>query len=174
MNNVFVAKLGKTVGLQGEMKIFIESDFPGQFKQGVSFTTDKNITLEIASFNENRGTVRFTTINSVEEAKKLTNSQLFSSYEETRDNCKLNDKQFFWFDIEKCTIIEDNLELGKVVEIHRYPTSDYLEIKTSDELIEKGLTKTFLIPYIDDYIVSVDIETKTIQTKEALLILENS
>jgi len=175
MNNVYVAKLGKAVGLKGEMKIFIESDFPEQFKKGAIFTTNKNMTLEIASFNEKRGTVIFTSINNVDDAKKLTNSQLFTSYEQTKVDCELQENQFFWFDIELCQIIEDEKTLGKVIDIHRYPTSDYLEIKTDDALVQEGFSKTFLIPYVfDTYIVNVDIENKTITTKDALAILENS
>lgn len=175
MNNVYVAKLGKAVGLKGEMKIFIESDFPEQFKKGAIFTTNKNMTLEIASLNEKRGTVIFTTINNVDDAKKLTNSQLFTSYEQTKIDCELKENQFFWFDIEQCKIVENGKNLGKVIDIHRYPTSDYLEIKTDDDLVKDGFSNTFLIPYIfDTYILNVDIESKTITTKDALAILENS
>ena len=174
MEKVYVAKLGKTVGLQGEMKIYIESDFPGQFKKGASFTTTKNLTLTIASYNEPRGTVKFEGITNVDDAKKLTNSQLFTSYEDTRENCDLDDNQFFWFDIENCKLIEDEKCLGEVVEIHRYPVADYLEIRTDKALVDAGLPKNFLVPYIDEYIQSVDIPNKTIYTVNALDILENS
>ena len=33
MNKVYVAKLGKAVGLQGHLRLFIDSDFPMQFKK---------------------------------------------------------------------------------------------------------------------------------------------
>ena len=32
-NDIFVAKLGKAVGLQGHLRLFIDSDFPEQFKK---------------------------------------------------------------------------------------------------------------------------------------------
>lgn len=65
--------------------------------------------------------------------------------------------------------------LGVVKDIHRYPLDDYLEVITSKELVEKELPKTFLIPYKKDkYIINVEINNKTIQTKNSFEILENS
>ena len=73
-----------------------------------------------------------------------------------------------------CIIIEDDNILGKVIDIQRMPLSDYLLIETSKELVEKKLSNQFLIPYIDDYILNVDINNKKIFTKNSYLILENS
>ena len=47
MNKVYVAKLGKTVGLQGHLRLFIDSDFPEQFKKGAIFTTNRNLILKV-------------------------------------------------------------------------------------------------------------------------------
>lgn len=174
MNNVYVAKLGKAVGLKGDIKIFIDSDFPEQFTKNAVFTTSKNQLLTIQSYNISRGIVKFENIDDIDTAKKLTNTQLFSTLEQTRENCTLNDNQYFWFDIIGCEVIEDDVLLGKVKDIHRYPTSDYLEIDTSAELIEKALPKTFLIPYIEMYVLDVNTKDKKVYTQESLAILENS
>lgn len=40
-SSIYIGKLGKTVGLDGSLKIYIESDFPEQFKKGAVFTTNK-------------------------------------------------------------------------------------------------------------------------------------
>ncbi len=174
MNSIYIAKLGKTVGLQGELKIHLESDFPEQFKVGACFTTKNKINLEVLSFNDKRGTIKFKSINNIDDAKKLTNQELYTSYEETIKNCNLSNKQYFWFDIENCLVKEDDILLGKVIDVHRYPSSDYLEIETASVLVEKGLAKTFLIPYIDLYIISVDIKDKNIIVKDALAVLQSS
>jgi len=174
MNNVYVAKLGKTVGLKGHVKIFIDSDFPNQFKKDATFTTNKKSSLIVEEFNASRGVIKFKSIDDIDSAKKLTNTQLYTSHEQTRESCTLNDKQYFWFDMLDCVIVENEEKLGKIKDIHRYPTSDYLEIETSAILVDKDLSKTFLIPYIDTYILNVDIDNKTVTTKDALAILENS
>jgi 16S rRNA processing protein RimM len=65
--------------------------------------------------------------------------------------------------------------LGSVTEIHRFPLNDYLEINVSEELQKKDLPKVFLIPYIkDEYILDVDIASKTIKVQNSYQILENS
>jgi len=174
MENVYIGKLGKTVGLKGEMKIFLESDFPSQFKKDASFTTNKNTTLVVESFNEKRAVIKFVGINDIDDAKRLTNTEIYTSIEKTKESCALEKDQFFWFDIKDCEVIENSVNLGNVVEIHRYPISDYLEVQTSKELVNKGLAKTFLIPYSKEYILSVDLDAKNISVKDSLLILENS
>ncbi len=172
---VYIAKLGKTVGLNGQLKLHIDSDFPEQFKKNSQFTTNKKVTLIIESFNTKNNTVKFQGIDSIEDAKKLINSQIFTSLEETKKNCTLDKNQYFWFDLENCSIVEDDKILGTVIDIHRYPTSDYFEIKTTDILVkEQELSQTFLLPYIEQYIISVDMENKSILVKGAFEILEAS
>lgn len=174
MNNVYVAKLGKAVGLKGHMKLFIESDFPEQFHKGATFTTNKKETLVVQDFNPTRGIVKFESIDDMDSAKKLTNSQLFTTYEATKENCQLEENQYFWFDIIGCKIEEENSILGEIIEIHRYPVDDYFEIKTDKTLVEKGLPKTFLVPYIDEYVLEVNIDKKVVTTQGTFDILENS
>lgn len=171
---IYVGKLGKTVGLKGQLKLYIESDFPSQFKSGSKFTTNKNIELEIESFNTNSNVVKFIGIDDIEEAKKLVTQQLFTSIEQTRTQCELNNKEFFWFDIVGCEVYENDILLGIVTEIHRFPITDYLEVKTSKELIDKKLAKTFLIPYNESFITSVDVPLKRIESKLSFDILLNS
>ena len=149
MDNVYVAKIGKTVGLKGQLKLNIDTDFPEQFKKNATFITNKKQELKIESINLTSKTVKFFEINSIEEAQRYINTQLLTTQEDTIKNCKLEKKQFFWFDIEQCNIYEEGKFLGKIKEIHRYPIDDYLEIETSAELFEqnKEYSKSFMIPY---------------------------
>lgn len=175
MNNIYVAKLGKAVGLKGHLKLFIDSDFPNQFKKGSSFITNKKLTLKVLEYNPKRELILFENYEDVDTAKKLTNQQLFTSIEQTRQNCDLEKNEFFWFDLMDCEIYEDEMKLGVVKDILRYPLNDYLEIRTDEELLKKELPKVFLIPHIfDTYILSVDIEKKIIKVKNSYEILENS
>ncbi len=174
MSNNFleVAVLGKVVGLRGELKLHIKSDFPEQFIEGKSFYINKNQTLIIEWYNQNRGLVKFKEIFSREDAAKYVNKKLLSTLEETRQNCKLNENEFFYFDVIKCQIIENGEILGIVDDVEDLGKDDYLLIKTNPSL--KELPKTFYIPYIDHYIDRVDMPSKTIFTKNAKDILENS
>lgn len=175
MKNIFVAKLGKTVGLKGFLKLHIDSDFPEQFKKDSKFITHKNIELVIENINLNNNTIKFKNINSIEDAKKYVNSELYTSIEDTKNSCTLKQDQYFWFDLIDCDIIENNELLGKIKDIHRYPSDDYFEITTNKGFLNEDFkVKTFLLPYNKNYIINVDLNTKTIQTKGAKDILENS
>ncbi|MEA3315221.1 MAG: ribosome maturation factor RimM, partial [Campylobacterota bacterium] len=138
------------------------------------FITDKKQELRIETFNSKNNTVKFIGIDSVDDAKKLTNRQIFTSKEDTKKQCKLDEKQYFWFDIQNCKIIENDEILGVVTDIQRMPLSDYLQIQTSEELQDKKYSDIFLLPYIDDFIIKVDIEDKIIYVKKAKEILEAS
>ncbi|MGJ0377440.1 ribosome maturation factor RimM [Aliarcobacter cryaerophilus] len=175
MNKVYVAKLGKAVGLQGHLRLFIDSDFPMQFKKGAIFTTNRNLILKVIECNLNKDLIKFENYEDVDLARKLTNSELFTTQETTKEFCVLKENEFFWFDLISCEIFENELLLGKVKDIHRYPLNDYLEVQTSSELVSKELPKVFLIPHIfDKFIEKVDIENKKIFVKNAFDILENS
>ncbi len=174
MEKIYIAKLGKAVGLQGQQRLHIDSDFPEQFQKDLIVYTDKNQKLTIESYSINNSVVKFIGIDDINQAKKLTNRQLFVSQNDTREACNLGDKQFFWFDILGCTVIENDKVLGVVDDIQRMPLSDYIQVKTTEELVKENYSNTFLLPYLDDYVLSVDIAKKEILVKGAVDILEAS
>jgi len=170
-NSLTIATIGKAVGLWGEVKLHLHTDFNSQFKKNATFLTNKNKELTIERYDPNRNLVKFLGVSTREDASKLTNQKLLSSIEESRKSCELNDNEYFWFDIIGCTVKEDDKTLGVVKDIQRLTTNDYLEVDVAKELQEYA--KSFLIPYIKDvYIKKVDIENKTIYTKEAFSLLE--
>lgn len=174
-NSIYVAKIGKTVGLKGHLKLHIDSDFPEQFKKDANFLTNKKLNLKVKEYNSTREIVQFENYEDVDLAKKLINQQLFATQEQTRENCQLDKNEFFWFDLVDCEVFENGIRLGLVKDIHRYPISDYLEITTDKELVAKELPNTFLLPHIfDTYVLSVNIDKKIIEVKDAYEILENS
>jgi 16S rRNA processing protein RimM len=169
-----IATIGKTVGIKGDMKFHINCDFPEQFKSNTTFFINKKDTITLSEVNHDRGTIKIVGINSVEDAKKYTNVKLFTTYEDTKQNCHLDNGQFFWFDIVGCEVVENGKLLGVVQEIERITINDYLNIKTTDDLIESGHAKSFLIPYVQPFILKTDIDTKTITVDGAMDILEAS
>jgi len=173
-DKVYVAKLGKTVGLEGYLRLFIDCDFPQQFKKGAIFTTNRNLNLKIQGYSSSRQIVKFENYDG-NAAKELTNQQLFVSFEDTRQNCSLGENQYFWFDLIDCKVSENGKILGFVEDVHRLPLNDYLQICTHKELVKQKLPNTFLIPYVvGNYIIKVDIPSKIINVKNCYEILENS
>ncbi|MBA1437884.1 MAG: 16S rRNA processing protein RimM [Epsilonproteobacteria bacterium] len=169
-----IATLGKTVGIRGDMKLHIQSDFPEQFVDGASFLINKKDRITLRDVNLDRGIVKINEIDNPEDAKKFTNTKLFATYEETRKNCHLQEGEYFWFDLEDCEVYEAQKLLGKVYELERLNATNYLVINTSDALVKEGYAKRFLIPFVQPFKQSVDIENKKIIVDGGLDILEAS
>jgi len=172
-DKVYIAKVGKSVGLMGENRLILDSDFPEQFFEGASFETKRG-TLVVASYNENRGLVKFQGIGTREDAKKLTNLELFTSQEATKENCSLQEGEYFWFDVIDCSVYENDTLLGVVSSVERLEPTDYLMIKTDSKLIEQNNAKSFMIPYIDHFVIETNIKDKRIDVKGGFDILEAS
>jgi len=169
-----IATIGKTVGIHGDMKFHDKSDFPEQFFDGATFFTNlkKEITLDDVDLD--RGLIRIKGIHTIEDAKKYTNAKLFTTRDETRKNCHLEEGEFFWFDIDDCKVYENDICLGVVHEVERIAITNYLAMITDDKLVAKGLPKNFLIPFEEPFRISVDIEKKIIIVNGAMDILEAS
>lgn len=172
-DKLYIAKVGKSVGLKGESKLITDTDFLEQFSPGSRFQTKRG-ELVIEYYNPSRGLVKFENVSTQEAAKKLTNIELFSTIDATKEACHLENEEYFWFDIIGCEVFEDGELLGSVTSIDRLEPTDYLIIETDTALTEKGLVKSFLIPYVDRYIIATDIKTKHIDVNGALDILEAS
>lgn len=169
----FIAQIGRTIGLWGDLKFHLHTDFPEQFKVGQTYKSDRG-DLTIADINFTRGTVRFRGYESIDSAKKLTNTKLYANEAQTKESCELGEGQHFWFDVIGCVVKQGDEVLGVVDDIQRMADTDYLVVKTDASLIEAGLSKEFLLPYIERYIIKVDTEEKIVYTKDAKDILEAS
>ncbi|QOR00652.1 MULTISPECIES: ribosome maturation factor RimM [unclassified Campylobacter] len=169
---VQVAKLGKSVGLKGYVKLHNLSDFYEQFKAGAKFFDIHQKIYTIKAFDKTRSLVLFDGFESVEAAKTLTNVVLYQSIETTKETCKLKKDEYFYFDIIGCEIFENDQKLGVVEDILENGAGFLFCIKCDENL--KTNVKNFYIPYVDKYIQKVDIENKQIITQFAMDILENS
>lgn len=154
---MLVAKLGRTVGVQGFVRLHNLSDFPEQFECGASFFDKNSRVLKIKA--RNAQSVLFEGFESLESAKTLVNLELFQSVEKSRTSCKLGDDEFFYFDIIGLEVFENGLLLGVVKDI--LPAgNDLLLIKSDESLVKKGFASEFYLPYVDFYVKSVELGAK--------------
>jgi len=169
----FIAQIGRTVGLWGDLKFHLHTDFPEQFQIGHTYRSNRG-ELTIADINFKRGTVRFQGYESIDTAKKLTNTKLYADEAQTKELCKLEKGQHFWFDVIGCRVKQGEEVLGVVEDIQRLADVDYLSVKTDKLLTDAGFAKNFLIPYIDRYVINTDVAEKIVYTQDAKDILEAS
>ncbi len=201
MNKIPIAKIGKTHGLKGWQKIHLLTDFPEQFKPNATYESDK-ISLTIEKIDIKKRLVKFKGIDTPEEAKKLTGKMLYTTEEQTKENIKLKENEYFWFDIIGCEVYENKeLRIEKAVspknrqifrdadgESELYKNDeliklgivkeiqradvDYLLINTDENLIKLGYPKRFLIDF-KRHVKDVDISNKKIIANGAMDILDS-
>ncbi len=168
-----IAQIGRTIGLHGDLKLKLHTDFPEQFRAGAVLASDRG-DLKIAAVDHRRGIIRFVGYASMEDAKPLTNTKLYTTREQTRAQIHLDAGEHFWFDIIGCSVVENGTTLGSVTAIDRILDTDYLDIATAPDLVASGLPRTFLLPYIPRYIVRAYPEAHRIETVDARGVLEAS
>lgn len=173
-NLLHVATLGRTVGLKGDIKLNLHTDFPEQFIKGATFDMENGSVLTLQNYNPDRELAHIVGYDTPESAKVLTNAKLFTTHEATRVRCKLAKDEFFWFDLPGLNVFEGEKLLGSVQEIERIGAQDYLSIKTDSALVEKGAADNFLIPYVDRFVLKVDLEMKKILVDGGVDLLEAS
>jgi len=165
---VDIAKIGRTVGVNGYLKLNILTDFPTQLQVGQTYITKKeNLTIEKINSKKE---VKFKDYNSKEEAKELTNLILQLPKEEGEKLCDLKEDEFFWYDIIGLDVYEDNDFLGTIKDIQRFPSQDHLVINLHNQKI-----KRILFPFSQRTIKNVNLDLKRIEVygaKEMISVLE--
>ena len=142
-NDIFVAKLGKAGGLQGHLRLFMDTDFPEQFKKGAVFKTNRKLELKVAEYNFSRELIKFENFDDLDTAKKLTNQELYSTFEQTKENCKLKKNTLAYKDYGETLIKERHR--------HRYEFNNaYRDILEKNGLIISGINpETGLVEIIE-------------------------
>ncbi|PAF43155.1 ribosome maturation factor RimM [Helicobacter sp. 11S02596-1] len=179
-----VGKIGKTIGLNGGLKFHLTSDFPQSIQENLQLTLKSPSKYAVASqisriytiksFNPQNSVIFFKEIHDINAAKMLCHCIAYASLEDTKKHCHLGTDEYFWFDVIGCEVLEDDENLGEVRAIERIGQIDYLLVTTSEKLRSQGLGKTFMIPYIKQFILTTSLEQKIILTKGAKAILEAS
>lgn len=198
---ILVAKCGKTIGLKGEIRLIVYSDFDEIFTKGNVFlardscesganldreskkdshefsTKSHSLFLTLKSFNPHKKSATFSEIQSIDDAKNLTSLLLYSSESLSQKYCVLRENEHFWFEIIGLCVVENGEIIGIVSDIERIGSVDYLIVAVDGAIFAKYphiKAKRFYIPYISRYILQTDKSKNTIFTQDSLGILENS
>lgn len=189
--DILVAKCGKSIGLKGEIRLIVYSDFDEIWQKGNVFLCKSDSALDssldsqdsrddlgeshessaffltLKSFNPHKQSAFFDEINSVECAKNLTSMLLYSSEFLTQKYCHLGENEHFWFDIVGMSVVDNGKIMGAVSDIERIGSVDYLLVATNPAILAKYphiKAKKFYIPYIPRYIVRINKNANAIQS----------
>lgn len=154
-----IGKIINTHGIKGELKIISSSDFEEErFAVGNSVNIQfgkELIPMEVASFRRHKGCllVAFKDLMNINFVEKYKGCVISVDSDELQE---LDEDEVYFYQLVDCKVIdEENNELGMVVEIIETAAHDILRIRNDE-------SKEVLIPYVDAFIVDVDVDEKVI------------
>ena len=155
---VEVGQIVNTHGIKGEVKVKSNSDFTDtRFQPGEVLIVNHHhneIEMTITSYRIHKGfhMLKFEGINHINDVEQYKGDYLFQ--ERDHEVIEFNENEFYYSDIIGCTVFNNDTPIGRVINI--------FETGANDVWIVKG-EKEYLIPYIEDVVKDIDIETKTIK-----------
>jgi 16S rRNA processing protein RimM len=155
---LILGQIIQTRGLQGEVKVFLQTDFPLiRFKKAnvVYYQTPEGMTpLKVASFNfiGDLGLLKFVGYPTIESVTPLIKQTLYG----IKEAITLKKNHFFHDDLLGCTVTNtDQQIIGQVHKVENYAGRTVLRIKRETH-------KDVLVPFLDVFIRDVNLVTKTI------------
>ncbi|MCD4668870.1 MAG: ribosome maturation factor RimM [Actinomycetia bacterium] len=166
--------VGKPHGIKGEVNVMLVTDYPDSVLKGSALYPDKNCSekmiVENISLRRKKrritAVIKFEGISGRDAAEDIRGLELYRSPEES----PVLDSDEFWIeDLEGCTVCLDNgTVLGKVEKVEEVPSNENLMVRLENKDLKiNGMIGEFLyVPFIDDYIKSIDIVEKKITLKK--------
>ncbi len=151
LDTVAVGYIKDTHGLNGEVKVRVESDNPDRFKEGEKLLLFKNgkkkeeLVISYTKSTSKFLVVKFIGIDNIERALQLKGGWLAVE----RDRVPpLEENQFYYFELVGSKCYNGNSFLGKVIGV--------IEGKGVDFIVVKNKDKEIPIPLNADYLLRVD------------------
>ncbi|TBL77703.1 ribosome maturation factor RimM [Paenibacillus thalictri] len=157
-----VGKLVNTHGIRGEIKIVSQTDFPDlRFAKGselILLDPDKHTQMPVVveSSREHKGMfiVKLKSYNDINDVEKYKGWLVKVAEEHLAD---LDEDEYYYHEIIGCLVVTDEeQELGEITEILSPGANDVWVVK-----LKNG--KQALLPVIDEVILDVDVEAKTVR-----------
>ena len=160
MNELFlIAKVVSVYGKEGFVKILSYTDFPERFfnlkKVYLDFFDDKKeFLVEEVKKQKNSFLLKFKNFNTVSEAEILIGKEIFV---DKKNLVELPKDHFFIHDLIGSKVFRNNVELGVIKDVLKYPANDVYVVE--------NLGKEILIPAAFVFIDSFDPENKILVLK---------
>lgn len=157
MKYLVVGKIVTTHGIKGEVKIKVETDDLSRFEKGNKLylgIDEKNIKQEIiidnVRYQKNMILLSFNNIQNINDVLEYVGLNLYVDIDEVRV-----DGEIYYDDLIDCDCFVEDEKIGVVTDVMEVPQGEILRIK-----LNSG--KKVLVPYVDEFIESVDIDKKEI------------
>lgn len=154
-----IGKIRRPHGVQGELLMEVYSDFPERYQPGVTvFVGDGAQAYHIASCRRHKDglLIKFTAFDTPEAAGILRNQLV---YVRADDRPQLEEGEYYHHQLIGLKVIdEQGNSRGSVAEIMETGGNDVLVVRG-----EQG--SDLLIPYVDEFILQVDLQARTLRVR---------
>lgn len=162
MEKVAIGKIVNTCGLKGEVKVINYSDFVKErYKKGNvvrvvndNSKIDEELTVSSVRSSDKFLYVKFKEIETIEKAETYKESML---YVDVNELSATDEDTFYHYELLDMEVYFNDDLIGKISEISDNGRQDLIRIDN------KG--KSFLVPFIDDFIENIDVKGKKIVLK---------
>ena len=162
MSKVLIGKIVNTCGLKGEVKVINSSDFINErYKKNnvlniVNDSKNINENFTISSFRMKDKFIylKFKEIDSIEKAETYKESLLLIDSEVLK---KIDNDTFYHYELLDMEVYYKDELIGKISEISDNGPQDLIRVEKNK--------KSFLVPFLDEFIENIDIENKRIILK---------
>jgi 16S rRNA processing protein RimM len=146
----------KTHGLNGEVSIHLDVDFPENYQKLESVFLNREgklvpFFISIIQVKGEKAIVKFEDVDSVDEAKPLVKSDIYLPLKFLPE---LPKGEYYFHDLIQCEVFENGKLIGIVSDVYE-GANRLMSVKDG----ETGI----LIPLIDEILKNVDIENKKIE-----------
>ena len=160
MEYLSLGKIIDSFGLDGTLKVYSTTDNQKlRYKKGNKLFLynehdDERIQVTVISYRSagNLDYVKFEEITSPEKAKEFKGFEIHT----IKDRNELKVGYYFYSDLLDCIVVDqDKKVLGKVIKVEEFPAQLTLRVKQKNG-------KDFFVPFVKQFIQSVDIGKKEI------------
>jgi len=158
----YIGKIVSTRGLKGEVKVLSDTDFQDERyakKRAVYVKKEeKMIPLFVLSYKVLKGAdlLIFKGYEDINLVESLVGLELYSEDLPIKNK---KENEFHVDELIDLKVFQSNIEMGSVKEIKTFPQGDYLVILKQDK-------STALIPFRDEFVLSINLEEKRIDIAE--------
>lgn len=159
MEYLLLGHIAGSFGLDGTLKIISTTSFQDKryVKGNKIYLGEEKKILTVVSFRAG-GKFDFLKVEEIltkEDADKLKSTSIYGE----KDLSLLDEGYYYFSDLESCEVVDEkNNVLGTVKKVEEFPAQITLRVRGKNN-------KDFFVPFIKQFIISVDIEKKIIKIK---------
>ncbi|MEO1256957.1 MAG: ribosome maturation factor RimM [Bacteroidota bacterium] len=146
----------KTHGLNGEVSVTLDVDFPEEYRNLESVFLEQQgklvpFFIQSIQINTKKALILFEDVHSIEDATSLIKSKVFLPLSQLPE---LDEGQYYFHDLIDCEVFQNAQKLGTIKEVIDLNGNQLLSVFSNE--------KEILIPLKDEIVKDVDLDNRKI------------